>query len=84
MGKHNGVEDYHLSRYSYIGAQNGDGRIELATIVEEGRVLHFGKRFVGVWVVRGSLNPCPGTHAAAPPNDTVDDQAVLAKTGVAK
>ena len=47
----------HLSRHGHIGSKDCDGRIELTAVVEKGRVLHFGKRFVWVWVVWGSLHP---------------------------
>ena len=47
----------HISRHGHIGSKDCDGRIELTAVVEKGRVLHFGKRFVWVWVVWGSLHP---------------------------
>lgn len=56
----------------------------MAAVVEEGRVLHLGKRFVGVGIIWGALHSGPGAHTAAPPDNTVDDQAVLSQCGVAK
>lgn len=63
MGENNGVEDDHLAGYHHVASEDGDGGVELAAAIEQCIVLHLSKWFVGVRILRGTLDPGPITHS---------------------
>lgn len=56
--------------------QNGDGRIELSIGVEQWQIVHFGKRFVRVWVAWSALDSGPLAHVTAFADDAVQNYRV--------
>ena len=77
MRQHDGVEEDHLARDDHVAAKDGDGGIQLTVDVKQWIVLHLGERFVGVWILRGSLHSRPGAHAGVPPDHAVEHQGVF-------
>ena len=84
MRENNGIEDDHFAGHRHVAAEDGDGGVELAAAIEQCSVLHLGKRFVGVWILRRALDPSPVAYSGVPPDDSVDDQGVLPHRGVSQ
>ena len=52
VGKNDGVVDDGLGGYNDVGAENGDGRIQLALVVEQSLAVDLGKGFVRIGIHR--------------------------------